>query len=79
MVIDTLTGPNDKWSRKSITWLIGIVLFCLEVIFHLMTGRAVQIDIIYATVALILGIGVMSVVDKMKNGSTGSPTGEIKE
>ena len=78
-MIDTLTGPNDKWSRKSITWLIGTVLFCLEVVFHLMTGREVQIDIIYATVALILGIGVMSVVDKMKNGSTSSPTGEMKE
>ena len=63
---DTLKSPNGKWSRKSISWLVGMILFVTEVLFHLITGRNIQPEVIYTTTVLMIGMGAMTVYDKLK-------------
>lgn len=68
-VDDTLKSANGKWSRKSINWAIGSLMFIVEVLFHLITGVTIQDSILYITAGYSGFMAWLSMKDKSENGS----------
>lgn len=64
---DLLKTPGGKYSRKSINWLIGTVMFIIEVFFHLITGITIQESILYITVGYSGFMAWLTMKDKSEN------------
>lgn len=68
MINDLLKNPKTgKYSRKSVNWLVGSLLFIGTVIYHLISGGYVQDGIIWATLAYSGINGALTVWDKKRH------------
>lgn len=65
---DLLKNPETgKYSRKSVNWLVGSLLFVGLVLYHVISGEHIQEGMIWATLAYSGINGALTVWDKNRH------------
>lgn len=65
ILLDSLTNRDGRYSRESLTWVIGVLLFVFLVVYGNITVKWAPEFVFWAVLTLVLGIAGRSTWNKI--------------